>query len=160
MSSTSESFDILTKQTQVFSFNLADKASLFTGTDEKGRLPNTNDFIRKNINNNPLKGFFVPKDSSKGNDFIDTNIAIKNAFNTLLNQNILRIMVHGDNYLSAGDLLKINLPEVSGTTDRKANDTLNSGNYLVSTLRHIITMQEGTKPKHKITMYCVRLGYK
>ena len=104
--------------------------------------------------------FFVPKDSSKGNDFIDTNIAIKNAFNTLLNQNILRIMVHGDNYLSAGDLLKINLPEVSGTTDRKANDTLNSGNYLVSKLRHIITMEEGTKPKHKITMDCVRMGYK
>lgn len=160
LSSSAESFDILTKQTETVNFNLAEKMSLFTGTDEKGRLPNTNDFLRKNTNNNPLAGFFVPKDSSKGNDFIDVNIAIKNAFNTLLNQNTLRIMVHGDNYLSAGDLLKINLPEVSGTSDKKNNDRLNSGNYLVSKLRHIITMEEGAKPKHKITMDCVRMGYK
>jgi hypothetical protein len=159
VSSAVESFDILTKQTEITEFKLADKARQFTSTDKKSSLPNSSSFIEK-YTNATSKKFYVSKDSSKGNDFVDVNMSIKNAFASLLNQNSVRIMVNGDTYLSAGDLIELTLPEVSGTTEKKTKDRLNSGNYIITKLRHIITVEEGNKPKHLITMDCARMGYK
>jgi hypothetical protein len=101
----------------------------------------------------------VPKDTARGNDFVHATLGLKNAYTLLLNQNIIRILTYGDSYLSVGDVIEVNLPEVSGTTEKKTKDRLSSGNYLVTKLRHNITMEEGGKPKHTISMDCVKIGY-
>lgn len=154
-----QSFDILSKELETFTFKLAEKASTFTATDNKASLPNSNQFIEKHSKTIGKK-FFVPKDSSKGADFIETNLGAKQAFSTLMNQNSVRILINGDNYISTGEVVELNLPETSGTTERKTKDRLNSGNYIITRLRHILTMEEGNKPKHQIAMDCSRLGYK
>jgi hypothetical protein len=102
----------------------------------------------------------MAKDTSRGNDYIDSTIGSKSAYAALLNQNAVRILVYGDSYLAAGDLIQLNLPETAGTTEKKNMDRNNSGNYLVTKLRHILTMEEGGKPKHQISIDCVRMGYK
>ena len=154
-----ESLDIFTKQKDKIEFKLAEKAKTFTSTDNKSKLPNSNEFIER-ISQTPGKRFYMTKDSSKGNDFIDVNFSTKFAYLKLLNQNSVRVLVHGDTYLAAGDLIELNLPEVSGTTEKKNFDSFNSGNYLITRLRHIITVEEGGKPKHSISMDCARMGYK
>ena len=153
------SFDILTKTMSRERYNLSDSSRLFESIEKKSKLPNTNEFISKNESTVP-KQFFVAKDTSRGDDYIHSTIGIKNAFSLLLNQNVIRILVNGDNYLAAGDLIEIELPEVSGTTERKTKDRHNSGNYLVTKLRHNITMEEDGKPKHTISMDCAKVGYK
>lgn len=153
-----QSFDILTKTLNTETFKLSDVSNLFEKMDFKSRLPNTEEFISKFESFVPNK-FFVTKDASRGNDYIDSTIGIKNAFSLLLNQNILRILINGDNYIAVGDLIGIELPEVSGTTERKSMDRLNSGNYLVTKLRHNLTMEEDGKPKHTISMDCIKVGY-
>lgn len=159
MTNVVRAFDILTKSTETTDFKLGEKAKNFVTTENKSRLPNSSEFIEKYSKSSPRK-FFLAKDTSRGNDYIDASLGSKTAYAALLNQNAVRILIHGDNYIAAGDLIKLNLPETSGTTEKKTSDRNSSGNYLVTKLRHIITMEEGGKPKHQISIDCVRMGYK
>jgi len=153
-----QSYDIITKSTTLENYKLSNISKYFASTDERGKLPNTNEFIDKFENSSPNR-FVVVTDRSKGEDYIPGTIGIKNSFSALLNQNVLRILVYGDNYLAVGDVIEIELPEVSGTTEKKSKDRLSSGNYLVTKLRHNITSEEGGKNKHTISMDCVKVGY-
>lgn len=156
---TVQSFDILTKGITITDFKLSEKAKNFVAADTKGRLPNSTEFIEK-YSKSASKKFFLAKDSSRGDDYIDANLGSKSAYSALLNQNAVRILIHGDNYLAVGDLIQLDLPEVSGTTEKKTSDRNNSGNYIITKLRHILTMEEGGKPKHQISLDCVKMGYK
>lgn len=158
INNTVEAFNMLTKQTEVVRFNFAEKAKTFATTDSKSRVPNSTGFIEKF--NNTDKNYFMTKDSSKGNDYLDSMFGSKDAYARLFNENVLRVLINGDNYISAGDVVKLNLPDTSGTTERKAGDRMNSGNYLITKLRHIISTEQGAKPKHQIAFDCARMGYK
>lgn len=153
-----QSFDILTKTLTSDVYSLSENARLYPTTDGKNKLPNTNEFITRYEGTSPNR-MVVPKDSARGDDFIHATLGLKNAYTLLINQNIIRILIHGDSYMSVGDVIEVNLPEVSGTTEKKTKDRLSSGNYLVTKLRHNITMEEGGKPKHTISMDCVKIGY-
>ncbi len=153
-----QSFDILTKEVNLDSYGLSETSRFFISTDDKGKLPNTDDFISK-YEKNYSSRFVVPKDTARGNDYIHQTLGLKNSFSLLINQNLIRVLVYGDNLLSVGDVIELQLPETSGTTNKKTKDRLHSGNYLVTKLRHNITMEEGGKPKHTISMDCTKIGY-
>jgi hypothetical protein len=76
----------------------------------------------------------------------------------MFNQNIIRCQIYGDNYLSVGDMVTINLPDTSGTTEKKVGDTVFSGNYMITKLRHMI-YQVDRKFKYDIAMDCNKIGY-
>lgn len=158
ISSRVEAINLLTKQKEVTDFNLSEKFSCFAGTDVTSSLPNTIAFLQK------FKGdgedFYMTRDGSKGNDFVDAMYGSRNSYASLFNENIVRLLINGDNYISVGDVVKLYLPETSGTTEKKVPDRMHSGNYLTTKLRHIITLEEGAKPKHQIAMDCARIGYK
>lgn len=154
-----EFFDIHTKDYGSSNFSISEKSNIFSTTDKKGRMPNSATFINKHDKTTAVK-YFVPRDTSKGQDYMDVTLGSKNALAQLINQQQVRILVPGDNYLSVGDIVDLGLPEVSGTTERKSTDRLSSGNYLVTKLRHTITMEEGGKPKHYTSMDCAKIGYK
>lgn len=152
-------FDIFTKENKAAVTKLSEKMNTFVSADGKGRISSSPNYIEK-YDNSSRSVFFIPKDSSRGDDFLDISLGIKNSYASLLNQNTVRVLVPGDNFLSVGDVVELSLPEVSGTTERKTKDRMNSGNYIVIKLRHIITMEEGGKPKHLISMDCSKVGYK
>lgn len=156
---TVESFDLLTKAISSSTYKLSEKARFITSTDNKSSIPNSNQFLEK-FNNASALDFFVPKDSSRNEDFLDSNLGFKKGYSSLINNNVVRILINGDNYITSGEVIKLNLPELSGTTERKNKDRLNSGNYLITKLRHRITSSEGGKFKHQISCDCARLGYK
>lgn len=158
INNTVEAFNMLTKQTEVVRFNFAEKAKTFVSTDTKSRVPNSIGFLERF--NNTDKNYFMAKDSSKGNDYLDSMYGSKNAYSMLFNENVLRVLINGDSYISAGDVVKLNLPDTSGTTEKKAGDRMNSGNYIITKLRHIISTEQGAKPKHQIAFDCARMGYK
>lgn len=158
VNNTVEAFNVLTKQTEIVRFNLAEKAKTFASADSKSRLPNSTGFMERF--NNTDKNYFMSKDSSKGNDYLDSLYGSKNSYSLLLNENVLRVLINGDSYISAGDVVKLNLPDTSGTSEKKAGDRMNSGNYIITKLRHIISTEQGAKPKHQIAFDCARMGYK
>lgn len=151
------SFDLLKKSTETFDFLINDKASSIVPTDSKFIFPNSSSFINKNLKKS-ASSFYTLKDSSRGNDFVDEHLGSSSVFLTLLEQNILRLYVYGDSYLSAGDVIEVELPDPSGLTNKKDKDKTYSGNYLVIRLRHLIAVDGQGRPKHNISMDCAKIG--
>lgn len=151
------SLDLLTKSVTETEFRFNEQLSKFATGEKKTTAPNSDKFMYEAIQGAPVY-MFTPKDSSKGNDFIGDLLGYRDAFTTLFNQNVVRGMVYGDNYLSVGDLISIELPDVSGTTEKKAPDERFSGNYLITKLRHMINLED-RKFKYNITFDCNKVGY-
>lgn len=149
-----KTFDLATKKMDSVDFNLNAVFNKFKLPD-KQQIPNTDNFINTFASLVP-KTFFAPRDTSRPDNFIDTMIAARNSFTILLNGNLTRVKIHGDTGLKAGDLITLNLPDATGTTDRKGLDDKSAGNYLILRLRHMVTLS--TKNQHQIVMDCARMG--
>lgn len=150
-----KTFNLSSKEFTTENFNLKDVFAKLETFDKKNQIPNSDEFIEKYGSGIP-KHFFVPKDDLRPDNFIDTMVAVRNAFSVLLNSNITRVLIHGDSGLKVGDMVTLDLPSATGTTDRKKDDKMVSGNYLITRLRHMITLT--TKSKHEIVFDCVSIG--
>lgn len=148
-------FDLNEKTFNTNSFSLKEVYGKMQKPDAKAQIPSSDEFIDQFASGVP-KQFFAPRDSSKPDNYIDMAVAVRNSFTVLLNSDVTRVLVHGDTGLKAGDMVKLNLPDASGTTDRKKQDKMTSGNYLVVRLRHMVTLS--TKTKHQVVFDCVRMG--
>lgn len=151
------SYDMLSKGISSTEFNLVEQAKVFETGEKKTKLTNTDALIRTANNVTPFI-MFAPKDTSKGSDYVTDLLGYRQAFTTMFNQNIVRCMVYGDNYLSVGDMVTLNLPDTSGTTEKKVGDKRYSGNYMITKLRHMI-YQVDRKFKYDIAMDCNKIGY-
>jgi len=154
---TVRSFDMLSKEFQETIFELDKQAHKFETGDKKTTIPNTDKIIKEAKQGAPYY-MFAPKDSSKGNDFVSDLMGYRHSFVKLFNQNVTRCMVYGDNYLTVGDMVELNLPDLSGSTEKKSPDKRYSGKYMITKLRHIIT-QEDKKFKHNVTFDCNKIGF-
>lgn len=150
-----KSFNISTKEFTEGKFDLKKVFSSIEKFDKTSQLPNTDEFIDKFASGVP-KSFFVPIDSLRPDNFIDTAVAVRNSFAVLLNSNVVRVLVHGDSGLKVGDVVTLDLPAMTGTTGKKKDDKMIAGNYLIVRLRHMIT--PSTKSKHQIVFDCVSVG--
>lgn len=151
-----KSFNISTKEfAEGNNFNLKNVFGALEKFDKTAQIPNSDDFIDKFASGTP-KSFFVPVDTLRPDNFIDTAVALRNSFAVLLNSNIIRVLIHGDSGLKVGDVVTLDMPSMTGTTDRKKDDKMVAGNYLIVRLRHMIT--PSTKAKHQIVFDCVSVG--
>jgi hypothetical protein len=150
-------FDMTTKDVTNTQFKIQEQAKVFETGEVKARLTNTEKIINEADRGAPFY-MFAPKDISKGNAFITDLMGYKLAFMNMFNQNVVRCQIYGDNYLAVGDMVALNLPESSGTTEKKVGDARFSGNYMVTKLRHMV-YQRDRKFKYEITMDCNKVGY-
>ena len=153
---TSRTIDLLTREFAEVDFELDKKIGVFETGEKKVKVPNSETLINDAKKGSPMY-MFAPKDSSKGNDYVSDLIGYRKAFVQLFNQNVTRAMVYGDNYLTVGDMVTLNLPDTSGTTGKKSDDKMFSGNYMITKLRHIIFLED-KKFKHNITFDCNKIG--
>ena len=151
-----KSFDLLTKSFDETKFDITEQASKFIYSDRNSSIPNSTTLVDQALSGAPTY-MFAPKDSSRGEDFVADLLGYRRAFVKLFNQAVTRCMVHGDNYLSVGDMVELKLPDTSGTTGKKNDDNRYSGNYLITKLRHIIVYEEN-KFKHRVVFDCNRVG--
>lgn len=151
------SFDMLSKKVGTTDFKLHEQARVFETGEKKAEIPNTEKIIKEANAGSPYY-MFAPKDSSKGNDYISDLMGYRHSFASLFNQNIVRCVTYGDNYLTVGDMIEIKLPDVSGTTEKKNGDDRFSGNYMITKLRHMV-YQSNKKFKYEIVMDCNKIGF-
>ena len=151
-----KTFDLNTKSFESRDFSLKEVFDKFQKPGAgKMQIPNSDDFIKTYSEGVP-KQFFSLKDTTRPDNFMDTAIAVRNSFTVLLNSDVTRVLIHGDSGLKVGDLITLDLPDPSGTTDVKKPDQLMSGNYMIIRLRHMIT--PSTRDKHEIAFDCVKMG--
>lgn len=150
-----KTFDLATKQIGSADFDLTKTFSTLQKPGDSKQLPNTTEFVNQFASGRPRQ-FFTPRDTTRPDTFMDAAIAARNSYSTLLNSDVTRILIHGETGLKVGDLVTLNLPEPTGTTDRKKSDLMTSGNYMIIRLRHMISIS--SKSKHQISFDCVKMG--
>jgi hypothetical protein len=148
-------FDIFTKSQKDTEFDLTKKFQSLVNIDNKNSL-NITDSAVQQFANKPTFNFFIPKDSNRNENFLEDMMGAKQSFLKLFNSNYVRVYIPGDSALKAGDVVELNLPEASGTTEVKSDDDMVGGNYIISRLRHNITTTG--KAKHYISMDCNKVG--
>jgi hypothetical protein len=86
------------------------------------------------------KYFYIPKDLSINDTYLDQIYKNRNAFFTRLNQNMFTVETTGNPNLNAGDVIFVNVPSGDGATlsESRTNKFL-TGYYLVCTISHTIT---------------------
>ena len=148
-------FDFFTKSQKDTEFDLTKKFSSMVSIDNKNSL-NITDSTVQNFASKSTFNFFIPKDTNRKENFLEDMMGAKQAFLKLFNSNFTRVYIPGDSSIKAGDVVELNLPQSSGTTNVKNDDDTVGGNYIVSRLRHNITTIG--KSKHYISMDCNKVG--
>jgi hypothetical protein len=104
-----------------------------------------------------MKTSLIPKSSVNGESFREETAGFLQSFINQLMQNVVRILIYGDAAITVGNVIKIKFPEVKGTTDKKEDSKLSSGNYLVSKVRHSFVMKD--KVMYKMSLECLKPSY-
>lgn len=149
-------YDMISKDIRRSFHDIATDIKSFMTPDKGARAPLSAQQYQ-DYGQSPADTFFMSFDSSKGNIYRDLTAAARRAYTSLLTQNVTRILIHGDSAIVAGDLIEIELPDVSGDTGRKKQDTFVSGKYMITRMRHIIV--NDVKMKHMISADVIKVGY-
>ena len=99
---------------------------------------------------------FVPISSDKPNSKIPQKISNLTAYVQKLNQNMIQIYVYGDSELTVGDVITCTFPSATIMSTDEGTGRLDSGNYLISKLRHIILNTD--RPQHTISLELIKIG--
>lgn len=150
-----KTFDIFTKTQTDKEFDLSKSFSSLVSIDKNNTL-NVSDSMIKQFANKPTFNFYIPKDAGRNDNFLEDMLGAKRTFLKIFNSNLVRVYVPGDSSIKVGDVVELNLPNASGTTEIKSDETLVGGNYIITRLRHNITTVG--KAKHYISMDCNKVG--
>ena len=101
--------------------------------------------ISLDTSNKFFKRFLIPKDLSTGTQdtFTDSIYPNRLSYFTRLNQQVWSVNTIGDPLIVAGDIINVNVPEVTGTDDKHSGeglDKLTSGYYLIGSIQHKFTL--------------------
>jgi hypothetical protein len=147
LKNTTRSLDLRTRTSKEVVFDLTKEQDNFKFMGKNNMGFNSSsfevDFAKLSTTN-----YYMIKSSSNPETYEDEKIGYSKAFTELLTQNILRIMTWGDSMLSAGYRIDCRLPAFSGLTGEAGKpksdmSKLVSGEYLISSLRHMFTRIQG-----------------
>ena len=137
-------FDILTGAITENNYVNIDQQDKFKSISDKNSSAglNSTSFEKQYGDDKEGLSMLVPTSSEFPENYIADALGPKRAFVNKIIQNLFQIHVYGDSEITVGDVIKVNLPRMTGTTDQTQYNRLISGNYLVSKLRHIITFDK------------------
>jgi hypothetical protein len=138
MNSITRSFNVLTGGVDVFDFNYERDHQKFEHADDSYTPTNSKAFTSL-FGSTPSKQFFMVKDGTKPENFHDALIGTKAGFNQKLSQLKSRIRIYGDNEIYPGDVIKINMPEISGVSEGKRPGSIITDNYLVESMKRTLS---------------------
>lgn len=158
-------YDVLNRRvrTKNFSFQESQKNYTALGSEIGEAYPeNSLDFI-KSVNPNPkkflglfslnktkekhTKQFLIPHDSSKPETYLDEIIANRASYFTRLKQNMFTAECSGDSEITCGDVILLNVPEITGSTgssNKEADDSYISGYFLITAIQERINSDSYT----------------
>lgn len=111
----------------------------FVRMDDSGSAPKTNARVDKAKDKFTENLFFIQDDDDDPVPAKKT-LALRKFIPELLSV-VSHAQIYGDSTLTVGEMIKIQMPEINGLTDRKTELSANhSGNYMITKLRHIIDM--------------------
>ena len=148
-------FDLVTGNVKNLKYK-DDGSTSFKQLDKNGAPTNSTSFINKNSNTTSVKQL-IPISSDMSTTKRPEKVSLLTAFAQNITQNIIRIHIYGDSEIQVGDVIKCMLPSaVVGESSNKLS-RLESGNYLVAKVRHIILNSD--RPQHTIALELIKGNY-
>lgn len=145
------SFDILTGAVRKIK---SDPQQQYEFADGKSGAPmNTSGFIRNHASST-ARTKFVPISSDKPSTQRPEKISMQASFVQSITQNIVQIHIYGDTQLNLGDVIKCNFPSATTIDNDSGVSRLDSGNYMISKIRHIILNTD--RPQHTIALELIK----
>lgn len=114
---------------------------------------NSTDFVRQHGKTTAVTNIRPVSADKPANNLTEAMVA-RRAFATKISQNITQIHIYGDSELTVGDVIKCNFPAAIDADSNKGKSRLDSGNYLISKLRHTVLI--GDRPQHSISLELIR----
>jgi hypothetical protein len=122
----------------------------FSSTD------NTEDFNSASFNGEviqlPAVTRMVVKDGLRPDMKHNEAIVNKRAFQNRINQYGLRLRIYGDTTMRVGDVIKAELPDISGVTVSPNQQKIYSENYIILEMKHRLDQKEGGLFEHFIIL--------
>lgn len=96
----------------------------------------------------------VPFRSDKPETQLSEKLSILQAYAQKITQNIVQVHVYGDSDITVGQMIQCQFPSGVDADDQSGLSRLDSGNYLVSKARHMITM--GDRPQYSMALELIK----
>ena len=127
-------------------------------TDTKGTTLFGTNFVRQFEENSIVNMLIAVNIEVRPNTNIAEVLVKRNAYLQRLQQIEAQIFIYGDTYLSVGDVIECIFPSSTSAEDDKGETRLDSGNYLITHLRHMII--NGDRPQHVVACNLMKAGMK
>jgi hypothetical protein len=155
------SLDLKTGQTKTVDFSFTKEVGSFAQVDpDNTSKVKTSTFLNKYGNKSgqsTVKSSLIAKSSNNGETFVEESSGFLRSYISQLTQNIVRVLIYGDSSITAGNVIKLKFPAISGSTGKSEDSKLAGGNYLVTKVRHMFVLRE--KASYKISLECVKPSY-
>lgn len=146
-------FDLLTGNIEQKTYDNTVGEKVFKKTDDGGVPMNTAGFIN-NHKKDTAKTKFIVMSSDKPQLKLPEKLSILQAYAQKITQNIVQIHIYGDSDITIGDMIKCTFPSATSAENDKGKSRLDSGNYLVTKVRHMIT--NGDRPQHTMALELIK----
>lgn len=115
--------------------NLAD-SSEFKKTDDN--IDFNSDAFNSRVTASPGRSSFVCKDGTRPEMEHNKTIPYKGPFQEKISQYGVTIRVYGDTNILVGDMVRLDIPEITGTTTEPKPQEIFSKNYIIFNQRHML----------------------
>lgn len=132
-----------------------DGGKLPTSDKEGTNLLGTN-FIQQYEKDSIVNKLIAVNSETRPNSNIAEVLVKRTAFLKRLQQIEAQIFIYGDSDLAVGDVIECKFPQSSDAKDDKDRTRLDSGNYLITHLRHMILNTD--RPQHVISCNLMKAG--
>jgi len=130
----------------------------FQTLDGDGAATNTTSNIRAGGKTKRPTAFnLLPIMSKRSKTPLTEAYAARQAFINNLSQNITQIHVYGDSEITVGDVIQCTFPSAAGFDNETGVSRLDSGNYLVTYVRHMII--NGDRGTHTMSLELVKNNF-
>lgn len=125
-------------------------------TDTNGTRLIGTDFIRQYERNSITNMLIAVNNEVRPNNKIADVLVKRNAFLQRLQQIEAQIFIYGDTDLAVGDVIECSFPSSADSGDDRGTSRLDSGNYLITHLRHMVLNTD--RPQHVIACNLMKAG--
>ncbi len=146
-------FDIITGGIRKITYTNNVGQDKFKFADENSASTNSSNFNRVHGKSTAVRKF-VPVSSDKPSTQRPERIAIAAAYAQTITQNITQIHIYGDTEIRVGDVISCSFPSATDAANDTGRSRLDSGNYLVTKVRHMILNTD--RPQHTISLELVK----
>lgn len=132
-----QQFDLITGDVTKVTYTDNVGADKFKSSSSTGASGKTTSFTSNHGRTTTVQKL-IPMRSDKPDLDLAGKLSKVRAFAQKLSQNIVQIHIYGDSTINVGDMIECRFPAGSDAKDTAGESRLDSGNYLVAKVRHIV----------------------